>query len=76
MPRINHPKKAFKTGGSRPFFREKFNKMDTLTGLALIRMDVMRGHTYDYQDPEKGHFETQAIEKHSMMEGLSQFERL
>ena len=31
-------------------------KADTVKGLNMLRMDLSRGHTFDYQDVEKNHF--------------------
>ena len=41
----------------------KFEKVDTVTGMKLIKMDKRPGHTYDYQDKEEGMFRNQSYQK-------------
>ena len=43
-------------GGNNNGAGNKFEKVDTVTGMKLIKMDKRPGHTYDYQDKEEGMF--------------------
>ena len=50
-------------GGNNTGAGNKFEKVDTVTGMKLIKMDKRPGHTYDYQDKEEGMFRNQSYQK-------------